>query len=132
MAVVVLKSDPSVFRVSANTPDFPTENYLINPASFATLHGTVDPKYWKVVADDIAEMTQGEKDAVDAAEVAAVETDAKDSAKSVFDGTDSDGRSKKAMLEMIMDELNILRALHGLADRTPAQIRTAYRNKVDS
>lgn len=36
----------------------------------------------------------------------------------------------KAFAELLVDEFNILRALHSLPDRTFAQLRTAIRNKV--
>ena len=36
----------------------------------------------------------------------------------------------KAFAELLVDEFNILRALHALPDRTFAQLRTAIRNKV--
>ena len=36
----------------------------------------------------------------------------------------------KAFAELVMDELNILRAIEGLPPRTFAQLRTAIRNKV--
>ena len=36
----------------------------------------------------------------------------------------------KALALVIMDELNILRALHGLPDRTPGQIKTAIKSKL--
>jgi hypothetical protein len=66
MATAVHKTNMTIHR-SVNTPDYPTEDYLINPASLSSLEGTVPSKYWKVNAggDDLEEMTQGEKDAVD-------------------------------------------------------------------
>jgi len=36
----------------------------------------------------------------------------------------------KAFSEIIMDELNILRAANGLPDRTMAQLKTAMKNKL--
>jgi hypothetical protein len=56
---------------SANTPDYSTDDWLVNPASFdALVSGSVPRKYWKVNAtdDDLEEMTQTEKDVVDASE----------------------------------------------------------------
>ena len=69
MATVVEKSNPANFRRSANEPDFPQATWLWDPPGFATLDGTVDPKYWKLngTSDDIEEMSVGEKAAVDAA-----------------------------------------------------------------
>lgn len=41
-------------------------------------------------------------------------------------------RALRAALLLILDEINILRGLHSLADRTPAQARTAFKNKLKS
>ena len=38
----------------------------------------------------------------------------------------------RALALVVMDEINLLRAEHSLAARTPAQIRTAIKNKIDS
>jgi hypothetical protein len=40
-----------------------------------------------------------------------------------------DNKDLKALVLLILDEFNILRALHGLAARTEAQLRTAFKNK---
>ncbi|MFX1590480.1 MAG: hypothetical protein ACFFC1_20290 [Promethearchaeota archaeon] len=49
---------------SANTPDYEEGNYLINP-DISLLDGIVLIKYWKVVSNNIQEMTQEEKDLID-------------------------------------------------------------------
>lgn len=36
----------------------------------------------------------------------------------------------RAFMLLMIDELNILRAQHGLADRTPLQLRNAIKNKI--
>ncbi len=48
--------------------------------------------------------------------------------RNTFD--DDERRLLRAFAELLVDELNTLRALHSLAPRTPAQLRTAIRNKV--
>ncbi len=53
------------FLKSQHTPDFPVADWIINP-DLSALSG-VPAKYWKIVADTVVEMTQTEKDAVDAA-----------------------------------------------------------------
>ncbi len=58
------------YRVSVHTPDFPSGTWVINP-DLSLLVGLIERKYWKVVGDDVLEMTQPEKDAVDAAEAQA-------------------------------------------------------------
>jgi hypothetical protein len=52
-------------RASVNTPDYDPAEWLINPNLEAM--SSVPVKYWKVAGDALAEMTQAEKDAVDAA-----------------------------------------------------------------
>jgi hypothetical protein len=49
---------------SVNTPDFPVENYIINPDLSAVVG--VEQQYWKVVGDSVVEMSEAEKAVVDA------------------------------------------------------------------
>lgn len=42
----------------------------------------------------------------------------------------SDAKLIKALAAVVMDEINILRAQHGLADRNLAQLKTAIKNKL--
>lgn len=74
MATVVNRTTFQIIN-SANTPDYDPLLWLINPPGLDTLlSAAVSVRYWKVVGDDLAEMTQVEKDAVDtnAANVAAM------------------------------------------------------------
>jgi hypothetical protein len=68
-----------IYRTSVNTPDYSTDDWVINP-DLSGVEG-VDCKYWKVTGSPpdgvVEEMTQGEKDAVDAAELAAAKTQRK-------------------------------------------------------
>jgi vacuolar-type H+-ATPase subunit C/Vma6 len=51
---------------SVNSPDYDTISWLINPPGLdALLIGAIPTRYWKIVDDDLAEMDQTEKDAVD-------------------------------------------------------------------
>lgn len=65
MASVILRSAPYTYLTSVHTPDYDVETWLRNP-DLSGLDG-VAQRYWKVVDDTVVEMTQGEKDAVDAA-----------------------------------------------------------------
>lgn len=56
-------------RTSVHTPAYSPTEWIINP-DLSELED-VPLKYWKVVGDLVLEMTQSEKDAVDAAEIAA-------------------------------------------------------------
>jgi len=52
-----------VQRFSVNTPDFPTNDWVINP-DMSPVTG-VPKKYWKLTGDVLSEMSQAEKDQVD-------------------------------------------------------------------
>jgi len=55
---------------SVNTPDYPSPPWLINPPGIQTLLAAEVPiKYWKCFGGDVVEMTQAEKDVVDAEEI---------------------------------------------------------------
>lgn len=55
-------------RFSIHTPDYDPGTWIINP-DLSGVSG-VPKKYWKIDGDNVVEMTQPEKDAVDAAELA--------------------------------------------------------------
>ena len=65
---------------------------------------------------------------IDAATAAAKETVSRDSDKDLYDNK----RLWRAVAELMVDELNILRALHTLPDRTVAQANAAIRSKIDN
>ena len=100
--------------------------WLWNPDLMAV--AGFEPKHWAIVGDVVSLMTQAERDAVDAQLAADALTKNRESEKTRYD----DEKSLEALALIVMDELNILRALHSLPARTPAQIKTAFRNKVDT
>lgn len=53
------------FLTSVNTPDYPSGTWVINP-DMSPVAG-VPQKYWKLTGDVVSEMSQAEKDVVDAA-----------------------------------------------------------------
>jgi len=53
-------------------------------------------------------------------------------AKEALDDIQANEALIRALAFVVMDEINILRAQHSLADRTPAQLRTAIKNKITS
>ncbi len=65
---------------------------------------------------------------IDAATAATKETASRDSDKDLYDNK----RLWRAVAELMVDELNVLRALHALPDRTVAQANAAIRNKIDN
>lgn len=74
-------------------------------------------------ADYVADQTN-----IDAATAAAEEVISRDTEKDVYDVR----RLFRALVESLVDEINTLRALHSLPDRTIDQARSAIRNKIDN
>jgi len=62
MASAIQKST-MIYRESVNTPDFDNDEWILNP-DLSAVTG-VPRKYWKLVGDEITEMSDAEKDAVD-------------------------------------------------------------------
>ena len=59
------------YRRSVNTPDFDSGTWIINPDMTALVG--VPNKYWNISGDLVTEMSQNEKDTLDAAEAVANE-----------------------------------------------------------
>ena len=81
----------------------------------------IPSKYWIITGDVVSEMDAAAKAVVDAAAL----TVQRDSQVAEMDETEGNLRQ---VLRILIDELNTLRALHGLPARTLAQLRTAIRN----
>jgi hypothetical protein len=62
MANVIHRTTKQYLK-SVNTPDFPTVNWIINPVLPAC-----PQKYWRIVGDEVKEMTTSQKKAVDDAQ----------------------------------------------------------------
>ena len=106
----------------ASLPE-PEANYIEDPdlspvAGFPSI-------YWIITGDIVSLMDQAARDAVDAANLIA-------SRDALADELDRAETFMRAFALIVMDELNILRGQHGLADRTPAQLKTALRNRLDT
>ena len=116
----VLNRTTKAFRSSANTPDFPVADWIINPdMSAVTGFGS---QYWIITGDVVTLMDQAARDAVDlVASDAQKDTEAERLQVSGFD---------RAFAEVVLDEVNILRAEAGLGARTLAQLKTALRSKL--
>lgn len=124
---------------------------VINPSPPA-----VPLKYWKHVAGTIVEMTQAEKDAVDASLAAAALSRLKITAKALYDGQQEQGQALRALVLVLLDEINTLRGwmqdfkdgvatannladvktlvagLPNTPDRTLAQAKTAIQSEIDA
>jgi hypothetical protein len=131
--------------VSANTPDYPLAQWIIEPNLSAVVG--FGSKYWVITGDAVTLMSQAQRDAVDAADLAA----ARDAVVSALDAAEVIDR---AVLLVILDELNahalkinaLLDAIDAAASlaalktavgaisdypqRTVQQLRTAVRNKL--
>jgi predicted DNA-binding protein (UPF0251 family) len=65
---------------------------------------------------------------IDAATAASRVTISRDGEKEAYDNK----RLFRALVEVLLDEINALRTIEGLPDRTLAQARTAIQGKIDS
>lgn len=89
-------------------------------------------KYWKHVAGAIVSFTAQEIADADAVDAAARVTEARALAGISLDGTFGSQLFMRAFADVLKDEINTLRALHSLAPRTLAQLKTAIINRVNS
>jgi hypothetical protein len=138
MALIVIfdegASPEQVLQVipSANTPEYSSRSdVLVNP-DISALQGIIPRRYWKRVLDTVVEYTQAEKDAQDAAEAAAEVAAVRAGAKNQHVGFSGLPVYLRAFADVVREEINILRALHSLQDRTLAQLKTAIENRIDS
>ena len=140
MPHIVLKSNPSKYRLSAPQSSYDAALYLEMPPGLGVLvnlstgEEIVPSRYWKLNAEqtDVLEMSRTQKDAVDAARDATRLQNAKTEGKAIFDDS-RDGTSLvlRAVIRLLIDEINTLRALHSLPARTLTGLRAALRKKID-
>jgi hypothetical protein len=83
-------------------------------------------RYWIITGDDVTLMDQASRDALDAALL----EQARDQA--VNAAIDNVENILRQVVKLMVDEINILRAQHGLPARTLAQVKTAIRNGYGS
>ena len=105
-----------------NLPE-PLANYISDP-DMSGVKGVPD-QYWKITGDNVSEMNQSEKDAVDAALLTAQ----RDSAVAELDWLEGTIRQ---LVKLILSEINILRAEHSLPARTFNQLKTQIYNGYGS
>lgn len=107
----------------------PSESSMPDPwvtiTRSALLIAQVIPQHYrKWTGSAVAEMTQGEKDTVDAALLVARNTGLK--------GEVTAPTALAAFALLVLDQINTLRGLHSLSELTKAQMKTAWENKVDT
>ena len=121
----VLNRTTKQYLASANTPDYPVIDWIINPDLSATTG--FNSKYWTITGDVITLMSQAERDAVDAAELAAQIASDKSDASA---GTDTD-RRLLGFMQVMVDEINILRQATGTPPaRSLQDYKTATKNNI--
>lgn len=134
---------PIRYLTSVDTPLYSSrDDVLINP-DLSPVTG-IDWRYWIVDAGAVREMTQQEKDDLAALEAAAAADMAaanlaqlKQDALNYYNADqDALQRSLRAamwtIIELTVGQLNILRAQHGLAALTDAQVKTAFTNSYQA
>lgn len=143
----VLNRVTKQYLPSANTPEYPVSDWIINPDLSAV--AGFDSRYWTVIGDTVSLMSPAERAAVDAASA----TSERDAIASDVDGAHP--RIIRALAELLVDEFNahatkmnalldaidaasslatLKTAVAGIAnhpDRTLAQLKTAIRNKLN-
>ena len=108
---------------SVHTPNYANrDDVLINPAL-----PDCSMKYWKVESGIIVEMTQPEKDVVDAEEQA--EQDAMEEARKDIDKLE---KGLKVLAILTFKEINKLRANAGLFEYTWTQFKQAFKNEWEA
>ena len=117
------------FLQSVNTPAFDVADWIINPDLTAVTGNPV--KFWiidPVGSDTIRLANAAEQTVIDDTITATLLVRQRNNAKNEFDAQ----RVLKAFGPLLVAEFNTLRTLHGLPDRTEAQLRTAIRNAIDA
>jgi len=99
----------------------PNANWARNPDMSAV--AGEPSKYWIITGDDVTLMDQAARDAVDAA----AETAQLDS---IADELDQTRTIMRAFAEVVLDQVNALRADHGRNALTHAQLKAAVRGKL--
>ncbi len=122
--------DPAPFRVRTDV--------LISP-DLSAVEGVVDEDFWKHVAGAIVSMTAQEITDFDTARsdaaARAVQDDIDATRADAAGGLEGFGRSElilRAILEIILKEINNLRTEHSLTPRTTGQLKDAIKAKVES
>jgi hypothetical protein len=141
----VLNRTTKQLILSANTPDYPTAQWIHNP-NLSAVTGFAS-KYWTISGDTVSLMNQAQRDAVDAAELSA----SRDAQAARIDELED---YLRAFALVVLDEFNahtaktnaVLTAVDGagsygamrtaigaiadLPTRTIANIKTGVRNKL--
>ena len=119
-----------VRRSTSPRPFIGRTDVLTDP-DISALDGVVPRRYWKRVGTTVVEFSAAEKTTQDTEEAAAEDLAVRTGAKGGLQGFGDSALLLRAFAETIRREINILRALHSLPDRTLAQLRSAIDSRVD-
>ena len=114
---------------SVHTPDFDVADWIINPDLTAV--AGQPSRYWIIdppASDTIRLATAGEQTTIDQGIADARLATEKDGSKNNVDVE----RVVRALVDLLPSEFNILRSLHSLPDRTPAQVNAALKANIDA
>lgn len=141
----VLNRITKLFIISANTLDYPTAQWIINPDMSAV--AGFGSQYWIITGDVVTLMSQGQRDAVDATALnAARDSNAArmDDLEDVLRATTLAGNvglnQTNARINSMLDAIDAattlanlktaVAAIANLPQRTPADVKTAVRNQL--
>jgi len=104
----------------------PEANYIKDSPEVEVLRAAgIEARYWNIAGDLVTEMSAAEKSVVD---TAALELQ-RDVETAPLDASNTPDLLR-ALALVVRDEVNTLRAQHGLGARSIAQLKTALRNKM--
>jgi hypothetical protein len=143
----VLNRETKTYIASANTPDYPAQDWIVNP-DMSAISGWPS-QYWIISGDAVLLANTAERAAIDAAELAAQREsvtaqldDAEDVLRAFMLATLDEMNAHAAKINQILTAIdgastlaNLKTAVAAIADyptRTTAQLRTIVRNKLGS
>ena len=120
MATVLNRTTKRLLR-SVPADGYPVIDWIHEPDISAVFGQPV--KYWLITGDVVSLVDQATQDAIDAQE----ESDRFDS---IADDLDRTQTVLRAFAEVMLDQLNTLRAFHSLPAATLAQLKSSVRSKL--
>lgn len=119
-----------VRRSTSPRPFIGRTDVLTDP-DISALDGVVPRRYWKRVGTTVVEFSAAEKTTQDTEEAAEQDLAVRTGAKAQLNGFSDVPLMLRAFADILKEEINTLRALHSLPDRTLAQLRTAIDGRID-
>lgn len=128
MASAIHRVSKKYVLVGADKFRFPVADWILNPSGLRELI-VLDPlrHHWQINGDILSRLDQAGRDQADIDLQDLIDLNDRTQKKQAVD-TD---RLFKAFAQIIRAEINTLRALHGLPDRTMQQLSTSIKNQID-